>query len=190
MASLGSPPAVGLILAQKREERGLSLQSLAKVSGVSKSMISQVENGQVNPTLAVVWKLASGLGVSLHDLLGGEALPPEAEFTMLSEDNCPTLNSKENGYRIQILSGIDMVERVELYLIDFKPGGEMGSEPHARGTIETMTVLRGEVEIVLGNSAPRRLRALQSAAYSADVAHSIRSASKRGAIIYLAVKFE
>lgn len=191
MASLGSLPAIGQILAHRRTERGLSLQSLAKVSGVSKSMISQVENGQVNPTLAVLWKLANGLGLSLHDLLEGEATRPhEAEFQYLTESNCPTLTSAEKGYKIQILSGIDMVDRVELYLIEFDPAGEMQSHPHAKGTKETLTVIRGEVEVLLGEAAGRKLRPLQSATYSADVTHSIRAAGRKGATIYLAVRFE
>lgn len=184
------PLNVGEALSRKRTERGLSLQALAKVSGVSKSMISQVENGQVNPTLAVIWKLATGLGIRLQDLLENEVERPETRFTLLTEANCPTLTSKEHGYRIQILSTIDMVEQLELYLVEFEPNGAMASEAHEKGTMETLTVIRGDVEIDLPDGFKRRLKTLESCRYAADVPHTVRSAGARPALAYLAVRFE
>ncbi|MBI5154612.1 helix-turn-helix transcriptional regulator [Candidatus Poribacteria bacterium] len=185
-----SPPPVGQILAEKRSQRGLSLQSLAKISGVSKSMISQIENGQVNPTLAVVWKIASGLGLKLQDLLEGEMQVPDSRYSYLTDENCPTLTSKEHGYRIQILSTIDMVQQVELYLIEIKAGGGMESEPHAKGTVETLTAVRGEVEVILPGETVLPLEPFNSVRYHADVPHSIRAKGGKPALAYLAVKFE
>jgi transcriptional regulator with XRE-family HTH domain len=190
MSQEQTPPAVGKLLAERRQQRGLSLQSLAKISGVSKSMISQIENGQVNPTLAVVWKLATGLGIRLQDLLEGEVQSPESRFLMLTTENCPTLMSREHGYSIQILSSVDMVEKTELYLVEFEPSGVMHSEPHAAGTVETLTVVKGEVEVQLPGDQPYRLRGLESARYQADVSHAIKCKSPKGALVYLAVKFD
>jgi|JI8StandDraft_1071087.scaffolds.fasta_scaffold29134_2 transcriptional regulator with XRE-family HTH domain len=184
------PPAIGELLAQRRAERKLSLQELATMSGVSKGMISQIENGQVNPTLAIVWKLSSGLGVRLQDLLEGEgANGDDSGFTFLTEENCPTLNSAKNGYRIQILSSVDMAEHVELYLVHMAATGNMDSTPHAKGTVETVTVIRGDIEVVVGNSEVRTLHALDSARYRADVRHIIRAKGKKETLFYLAVKF-
>lgn len=189
MAASSTPPPVGALLAEKRVARGLSLQDLSRLSGVSKGMISQVENGQVNPTLAVVWKLASGLGLNIQELLQGEEPVKTSAFQMLTEATCPTLQNRANGNRIQILSTPDMVEKTELYLVHLDPNGKMVSSPHARGTVETLTVLRGEVEIELAGEQIHVLKTLESARYSADVTHSVRSHGRKDALAYLAVKF-
>ncbi|MCB2156929.1 XRE family transcriptional regulator [bacterium] len=189
MTASGKPPAVGQILADKRHQRGLSLQSLAKLSGVSKSMISQIENGQVNPTLAVVWKLASGLGLKLQDLLEGEMESRDSMFTLLGEANCPTLTSKEHGHKVQILSTVDWVEKAELYKIEFEPKGVMDSDPHSKGTIETLTVIRGEVAVKLGDRT-NIVKALETARYHADVPHGIHAHGNKGALFMLAVNFQ
>ncbi len=184
------PPAIGELLAQRRAERKLSLQELASLSGVSKGMISQVENGQVNPTLAIVWKLAAGLGLRLQDLLDGDgSAADDAMFTYLTEENCPTLNSARNGYRIQILSSVDMAEHVELYLVHINGDGVMDSPAHAAGTVETITVIRGEVDVLAGGGEARPVKALESARYRADVRHIIRGRGKKETLFYLAVKF-
>src|SRR5947209_20485628 len=55
-------------LKQLRAARGWSLDALANASGVSRSMLSQVERNQANPTLAVAFRIARALGMSLGEL--------------------------------------------------------------------------------------------------------------------------
>ena len=52
-----------------RAERGWSLEELASASGVSRSMLSEIEREQANPTLAVTMRIAQAFGLSLADLL-------------------------------------------------------------------------------------------------------------------------
>src|ERR1700755_3270123 len=59
------------VLKQLRSDRRLSLDDLASRSGVSRAALSQIEGARTNPTLAVLWKIAVGLDVPFHDLLGG-----------------------------------------------------------------------------------------------------------------------
>src|SRR6266850_7291399 len=56
-------------LKQLRAERGWSLDALAAASGVSRSMLSQVERGKANPTLAVTFRIARAFGMSLGELV-------------------------------------------------------------------------------------------------------------------------
>src|SRR5580692_11630799 len=65
----GEPPRVGQSLQGRRQALGMSLEDLARKSGVSKSMLSQIERNQTNPTVALVWRLANALGVAMTDLL-------------------------------------------------------------------------------------------------------------------------
>ena len=68
------PPKVGATLQNLRQAQGLSLDELSRRAGVSKSMLSQIERNQANPTVAVVWRLANALGVEMTELLGAERI--------------------------------------------------------------------------------------------------------------------
>ncbi|MBC8158087.1 MAG: helix-turn-helix transcriptional regulator, partial [Alphaproteobacteria bacterium] len=57
-----TPPNVGEFVRKLRRSRGLTLEDLAEGSGVSKSMLSQIERNKTNPTLATVWRLCECLG--------------------------------------------------------------------------------------------------------------------------------
>lgn len=62
-------PIVGSNLRRLRLKRGLSLERLAKASGVSRAMLGQIELGQSTPTINVVWKIARALAVPFSTLL-------------------------------------------------------------------------------------------------------------------------
>ena len=58
-------------LKQTRTSKGLSLDALAKLSGVSRSMLSQIERGESSPTVATLWNLSQALQVDLSGSAGG-----------------------------------------------------------------------------------------------------------------------
>jgi transcriptional regulator with XRE-family HTH domain len=110
------PPRVGDTLAALRQAQALSLDELSRKAGVSKSMLSQIERAQANPTVAVVWRLANALGVPLGELriLGPIELAGQFEWYALSLKVAGALESQahENGTRehLTVLSGLLDVE--------------------------------------------------------------------------------
>ena len=72
MANVSKPPEIGKVVKAYRINKNISLSELSDRSGVSKGMLSQVENGTVNPTIATAWKIANALGFTLHELFGEE----------------------------------------------------------------------------------------------------------------------
>ena len=74
---------IGLIVAENlkrlREERKLSLEAVAKSSGVSKSMLGQIERGVTNPTISILWKIAHGLKISFTSLM----MRPETDVELV-----------------------------------------------------------------------------------------------------------
>ena len=62
-------PVVGGNLRRLRTRRGLSLERLAQISGVSRAMLGQIELGQSAPTINVLWKISSALGVPFSALI-------------------------------------------------------------------------------------------------------------------------
>ena len=51
-----------------REDLKLSMDELARVSGVSKSMLAQIERGEGNPTISTLWKISNGMNVPFDAL--------------------------------------------------------------------------------------------------------------------------
>jgi transcriptional regulator with XRE-family HTH domain len=83
-------PQIGPVIQRHRKERGLTLEKLAEVSGISKSMLSQIERGQTNPTFGVLWNLTRALKIEFSDLLeGGSALPDEDKIELVSAAHTP-----------------------------------------------------------------------------------------------------
>src|SRR5580693_8235904 len=89
-----APPKVGDTLVRLRQADGLSLDALSKRAGVSKSMLSQIERNQANPTVAVVWRLANALGVPISLLVDGNQVVPASIETVASHAT-PSLRSRD-----------------------------------------------------------------------------------------------
>lgn len=113
-----------------REEKKLSMDELAKLSGVSKSMLAQVERGEGNPTLSTLWKLSNGMKVPFNALTVSPKAPYEvvrtAEMQPILEDG-----GKVKNY---CLFPDDENRKFSVYYMELAPGSHWQSEPHLRGT--------------------------------------------------------
>jgi transcriptional regulator with XRE-family HTH domain len=169
-----NPPQIGPLLQDRRKERGLTLQQLSALSGVSKSMLSQIERSEANPTFAVLWSLTRGLGIDFVSLLGeGQTTAGTDSFIeVLPPEHTPTIRSADNSCQLRILSPPNLSGAIEWYDVEIAPGGCLDSAPHATGAIEHFTALSGEFAITSGTSR-HLLRQGETVRYPVDVAHSI-----------------
>jgi XRE family transcriptional regulator, regulator of sulfur utilization len=179
------PPRVGAALAALREQRGLSLDEVSRQAGVSKSMLSQIERGKANPTVAVVWRLATAFGVPLGELLG-EAKPAAPLLATVPAHATPLLASPDGKCELRILGPIDLAGRFEWYLLSVQPGGALDSHAHETGTREHLTVQGGTLEVHAGAESAR-LRAGETARYAVDVPHRIHNPGRTAAQALLVV---
>jgi len=184
--ALPEPPPVGATLAALRQARALSLDELSRRAGVSKSMLSQIERSQANPTVAVVWRLANALGVSIGELLGSAHGPAAPSVTVMPAHATPALRSPDGLCELRILGPIDLAGRFEWYELTVQPGGALVSQAHEPGSREHLSVLSGALELSAGDSAAR-VRRGETARYAADQAHAIRNAARTAATALLAV---
>ncbi len=181
------PPRVGDTLAALRQAQALSLDALSRKAGVSKSMLSQIERAQANPTVAVVWRLANALGVPLGELLGS-APPPVAApaITVVPAHATPALHHPGGGSALRILGPIELAGQFEWYALTLQPGGVLESQPHEAGTREHLTLHTGTLEVVAGE-AHQRLKPGETARYAADRPHALRNLGKGEATAWLVV---
>lgn len=176
-AGPGEPPAVGRTLAALRQSRALSLDELSRRAGVSKSMLSQIERNQANPTVAVVWRLANALGVPLAQLLGTPQDSGPAPIEVVGASATPALRAADSRCELRILGPIGLAGRFEWYELTMQAGGTLLSAAHDHGAMEHLTVFEGTAEVVSG---PHRqsVRAGETARYAVDVPHAIANPGK------------
>jgi transcriptional regulator with XRE-family HTH domain len=179
------PPRVGAQLAALRQRHGLSLDELSRRAGVSKSMLSQIERAQANPTVAVVWRLANALGVEMAELLGTERSSAPA-IDVVPAHALPGLASPDGLCRLRILGPIDLAGRFEWYELSVQPGGVLDSQGHEAGSREHLSVLGGSLE-VSAHGTTQKLRVGETARYAVDVPHVIRNPGKQPATALLVV---
>ena len=173
---------LGARVKQLRAERGWSLEALANASGVSRSMLSQIEREQANPTLAVTQRIARAFSMSLGDLV--ETPGVTSSVTVIRADDRAYHYRSDKNCRIRTLSPLNLEKDVEFYEVQLQAGGALRSAPHFAGTREFLTVERGQVRVESGSDA-EMLTPGDSASYRADVPHAIVNTGKTVASIFL-----
>jgi len=172
---------------QLRQERGWSLDVLSRASGVSRSMLSQIERELANPTLAVTVRIASALGLSMSELVD-QASPAPGIEVIRADDRSHIFRSDQNC-SIRTLSPLHLEKDVEFYEVLLQPGGALRSAAHFEGTREFLTVQKGRVSVISGDESIDLNRS-DSASYRADVPHEIRNSGRAAAQVFLVVIYQ
>ena len=156
-----------------RERKKLTLDAAAKLTGVSRSMLAQIEKGDANPTVSVLWKLANGYKVSFTSLVDNHAEPE----LLIRAGDIPPLR-EDGGKYINYPAFPFQGERpFETYRIEIRPGGFLSARPHLAGAEEYVTVFAGKAEICAGGEA-FLLNEGDSLRFRADSEHSYRNAGE------------
>jgi transcriptional regulator with XRE-family HTH domain len=167
-----------------RTQRGWSLESLADASGVSRSMLSQIEREQANPTLAVTLRIARAFGLSLGELL--EIPGAASTVTVIRAEDHTYHYRSDKDCRIRTLSPLNLEKDVEFYEVRLQGGGALRSSPHFEGTREFLTVQRGRLRVESAGDV-EELNQGDSASYRADVPHALVNVGKAEAVVLLIV---
>jgi transcriptional regulator with XRE-family HTH domain len=172
-------------LKRLRTRRDLSLEALAKRSGVSRGMLSQIELGRSVPTISLLWKVARALDVPFAALTtdakaGGTVVLPAEKAKLLS--------SSGGEFTSRALFPFDSERRVEFYKLTLAPHAEENADPHAPGTTENLVVAAGEVEIT-ASGVSYTLHADDAVMFEADVPHRYRNLGAKTAVMYLVMTY-
>jgi XRE family transcriptional regulator, regulator of sulfur utilization len=161
--------AVGVRVRALREAMDLSLRDLADRCGVSAPMLSQVERGETSPTLSVAAKIASGLDLTLSQLLRLD----EGQHVVVNRAGKRRRYS-HGGHQYEELTPPLPGQRADVSLHALKPGamtGAKGDPPmHEPGSRETVVVLEGDLTLVI-EGAPHELAEGDSVTFDADLPH-------------------
>lgn len=171
-------------LKEARRKLGWTLEQASGSSEVSRSMISQIERGLANPTLAVAYRLATAYGLSLGELVDPPGIKPK--INVVRGDDRRSLFRNDKQCCVRTLSPLSLEKDVEFYEVTIHAGQRMSSSPHFRETREFVTVERGSLEVVSGGESIR-LEAGDSAQYPADVPHELVNPGKGETVAFLVV---
>jgi transcriptional regulator with XRE-family HTH domain len=169
-----------------RTLKGLSLDALAKLSGVSRAMLGQIESGKSTPTISLLWKVASALEVPFATLINDKAA---SEVFVLKHENSKTLDSNGGRFKSRALFPFDEERKVEFYELRIAPGHEEKAEAHAPGTVENLVVSSGAVEILIEGHLPQLLNEADSILFKAESAHSYKNIGTTEARLYLVMTY-
>lgn len=167
-----------------RTDRGWSLEELAAASGVSRSMLSEIEREHANPTLSVTYRIAHAFGLGLADLI--ETAQAASSIQTIRAADRAQIFRADKHCQIRTLSPLNLEKDVEFYEVTLRPGGALRSQPHYEGTREFLTVEEGRVRLESGADADE-LGKGDSGTYRADVPHAIVNAGNADAIVFLVV---
>lgn len=176
---------IGGNLRRLRTQRGLSLESLAKASGVSRAMLGQIELGKSTPTISLMWKVARALQVPIstflcRDSAAGPRLIPAASAKVLM--------SRNGSFVSRALFPFDRARRTEFYELHLSARAIERAEPHAPGTVENLVVTSGTVEIGVADRS-FLLGTGDSILFEADVPHGYCNPESREAVMYLVMTY-
>ena len=164
-----------------REERGLSQQQMAKLSGIPRPTWASLESGSANPTLAVLSRAAAALQVSIEELIG----PPRSACQFF-----PAAEAKEKrrgGARVRPIVP-ESLPGLEIVRMELEPGGHMTGAPHTVGTREYLTCESGRVELAVAGEV-HALGPGDALVFRGDQRHSYRNPGRRAALALSVVAF-
>lgn len=184
-----SPEAINENLGKRvkklRADRGWSLEELANASGVSRSMLSEIEREKANPTLTVTFRIARAFGLTLQELIESAEASASKIQVIRASDRAQVYRS-DKQCEIRTLSPLNLEKDVEFYELTLKPGGALRSQPHFEGTREFLTVEEGSVRIESDQDTDELTKG-DSGTYRADVPHAIVNTAKGAAVVFLVV---
>jgi len=133
---------IGKNLNNIRKQKNLSLDKVAKLTGVSKGMLAQIEKGISNPTITTLWKIATGLNTSFSYFMEEKC----REILYVSYDDIKPIIDLDEKMRAYPLFPYDNSRKFEVFTIELEPGCNHQSLPHNEGTEESIIVTDGEME--------------------------------------------
>lgn len=158
---------LGKNLKSIRNSRGLSLDKVAELTGVSKAMLAQVERGVSSPSISIIWKIANGLHLSFTSLIEEQS----PSISIVNSGDMDPLLEEEGSFRSYPLFPFSPHKQFEIYFVEMDPHCYHESEAHSAGVEEYIMLLQGSLEITI-NGSNYTIKPNGSLRFIADQPHS------------------
>ena len=173
---------LGNRLSSLRKRKKMTLDDLSAKSGVSKSILSQIERDMSNPTVTTISRISDALGEKLSDFF----LKIEVGETnsIESSKETPSIKSKDGMCELSILGAGETVNWLQWYLLEMKPKGVLKSKSHGPKTYENLTVIEGQIEVTC-DASKEKLSKGDTFRFQSNKEHTIKNNSKQKAQVLM-----
>ncbi|MDF2660683.1 MAG: putative DNA-binding protein [Paenibacillus sp.] len=173
---------VGAVLKRLRKEKQLSLDDVAALSGVSKLTLGNIERGETNPTIGMLWKISKSLAIPLMALFSAES-----GVNVSRAGKGLRIAGEEKTWVIEPIfhHASDEMEMCRAYL---QPNSSYDPEKHHPRTTEIVTVMSGTVTIRVGQES-HLLHQYDSIRFCADTTHSYINQSDEVVVLHILMKY-
>lgn len=166
------PTQLGLTLKSLRQTREWSLTEAATRTGVSKAMLGQIERGESSPTVATLWKIATGFNVPFSLFI--PAGPAQVASAVIRSGSPIPWQQQHPSMQVRPLFPFDPELRFDMLAIELAAGAVSDSSPHDRGVVEHVVVTQGELQLAV-NGIWHTLNSGEGLRFQADCPHSYRN---------------
>lgn len=164
---------IGRNLQMIRKARSLSLDQVSELTGVSKAMLGQIERGDSNPTITIIWKIVNGLHISFTSLIEED----EPKVKLIRMQNVVPFKEEDGHYRVFPMYPFDQQKKFEIYVVEMDPGCVHSSEAHNEGVEEYIVLIQGELTVSVLQEQ-YQLQVGDAIHFVADQPHSYTNSSK------------
>lgn len=161
---------IGNRLKDIRNKRNLSLDEVARLTGVSKAMLGQIERGKSNPTVSTLWKIATGLKISFSLFIDEN----QEDLKVIDQNDISPIIEDNNRMKLYPIFPFDANKGFEIFTIELEPDCNHISTPHNEGVEEYIIVTEGQIEINI-NSEIFILQKGNSMRFMANLPHSYKN---------------
>ena len=176
---------LSLNLKKLREQGRISLDSLSRMTGVSKSMLGQIERGEGNPTVATVWKISNGLKIPFTELVSLQ----HSEREVIKRGSVSPVYADEAKYRAYPIFPYDQNRKFEIYYIELDSGATLNAEAHNNGAQEFITVFSGSLKICVSDDEFVADTG-DAVRFKADAPHSYSSVGNETCRLSMTISYE
>ncbi len=173
---------VGTVLKKLRKERQLSLEDLSKISGVSKLTLGNIERGETNPTLGMLWKISKSLSVPLMELFA-----TNNSVNLSRAGQGLSISGEEKNWLIEPIFQ-NVSNDTEMFRAYLQPNSSYYPEKHHPNTTELATVMSGKITINVNNES-YILNEYDSISFRADGTHSYINNSHDVVVLHIILKY-
>lgn len=174
---------VGAVLKKLRKEKNLSLEDLSELSGVSKLTLGNIERGDTNPTIGMLWKISKSLSIPLMTLFSNG----DDSVNLSRAGKGLRISGEEKNWAIEpIFQNVN--NEMEMYRAYLQPNSSYFPEKHHQNTTEVATVMSGTITIQVNNES-YTLNKYDSISFRADGNHSYSNDSNEVVVLHIILKY-
>ena len=166
-----------------RRKRGLSLDKVAELTGVSKAMLSQIEKGKTSPTVTILWKIANGLQVSFSTFIKES---DKQQIEKIKIDQLTPVNDENGNYLVYSIFPYHPEKKFEIYMVSLQPGYTHIAEKHLGE--EYILIQNGELTLEIQGETCL-LSTNDTIKFTADTEHTYTNTSEEAVQFYIVIYY-